>query len=136
MLEAGGWVGPQPWASTHPLKITASVACTRPEGDRGVQCEPRAAHTRTGLHRARGETTKAVERSHVPIKDRLRPRRGLQSSTAGQRLLEGVEAVQAVRRGDGCTGRGTPLVGASGAARVRAEVVPLHALAGQRRRAA
>jgi hypothetical protein len=35
-----------------------------------------AAHSRTGLHRARGETTKPVERRHVPIKDRLRPMRG------------------------------------------------------------
>ena len=34
-----------------------------------------ARHVRTGLHRARGETTKAIERSHVPVKDRLRPMR-------------------------------------------------------------
>src|SRR5919202_6937725 len=33
---------------------------------------PDARHIRTGLHRARGETTKAVERSHVPTRDRLR----------------------------------------------------------------
>jgi transposase-like protein len=59
----------------------------------------RALHTRTGLHRARGETTKPVERSHVPIKDRLRPMRGLQSVPSGQRLLEGIEAIQAIRRG-------------------------------------
>ncbi len=44
----------------------------------------RAHHNRTGLHRARGETTKAVERSHVPAKDRLRPMRGLQSIATGQ----------------------------------------------------
>ena len=59
----------------------------------------RAIHIRTGLHRARGETTKAVERSHVPIKDRLRPIRGVQSVATGQRLLEGMEAVQAIYRG-------------------------------------
>src|SRR5918912_1158090 len=33
---------------------------------------PGALHIRTGLHRTRGETTKAVERSHVPTRDRLR----------------------------------------------------------------
>jgi transposase-like protein len=61
---------------------------------------PCAVHTRTGLHRARGETTKAIERSHVPIKDRLRPMRGLHSVPTGQRLLEGIEAIHAIRRGD------------------------------------
>jgi transposase-like protein len=59
----------------------------------------RARHIRTGLHRARGETTKAIERSHVPIKDRLRPMRGLHSIASGQRLLEGIELAQAIRRG-------------------------------------
>jgi transposase, IS6 family len=60
----------------------------------------RATHVRTGLHRARGETTKAIERSHVPIKDRLRPTRGLQSTATGQRLLEGIESAHALWRGD------------------------------------
>jgi transposase-like protein len=59
----------------------------------------RARHIRTGLHRARGETTKSVERSHVPVKDRLRPMRGLHSIATGQQLLEGIELVQAIRRG-------------------------------------
>jgi transposase-like protein len=59
----------------------------------------RAAHVRTGLHRARGETTKAIERSHVPVKDRLRPTLGLQSIATGQRLLEGFELANAIRRG-------------------------------------
>jgi transposase-like protein len=59
----------------------------------------RAIRIRTGLHRARGETTKAVERSHVPIKDRLRSRRGLQSIATGQRLLAGIELAHSVRRG-------------------------------------
>ena len=54
---------------------------------------------RTGLHRARGETTKAIERAHVPIKDRLRPMRGLQSVRTGQCIIETVEAMQALRRG-------------------------------------
>ncbi len=96
----------------------------------------RAAHTRPGLHRARGETTKPVERSHVPIKDRLRPMRGLQSVTTGQRLLEGIEAVQAIRRGDLWASPGPPPVDPRGAARARAEVATRHRLAGELRRAA
>ena len=61
---------------------------------------PKAKHHRTGLHRKRALTTKAIERSHVPIKDRPRPMRSLGSVKTGQRLLEGVELAQAVRRGD------------------------------------
>ncbi len=38
---------------------------------------PEAKHVRTGLHRARGETTKPIERSHVFTRDRLRASRGL-----------------------------------------------------------
>ena len=64
---------------------------------------------RTGLHRARGETTKPIERSHVPVKDRLRPMRGLQSVRTGGYVIETVEAMQALRRGvhqdDGATPR-------------------------------
>jgi transposase-like protein len=44
---------------------------------------PEAEPIRTGLHRARGETTKPIERSHVPVKDRLRPMRGLRSIASG-----------------------------------------------------
>ncbi len=55
---------------------------------------------RIGLHRERALTTKPVERSHVPVKDRLRSMRSLGSCCSGQRLLEGVELAQAVRRGD------------------------------------
>ena len=62
-------------------------------------CARRAAHFQTGLHRARGETTKPVERSHVPVKDRLRPMRGLQSIATGQCLLEGIELAHAIRHG-------------------------------------
>ena len=61
---------------------------------------PKAKHRRTGLHRKRALTTKPVERSHVPIKDRTRPMRGLSSVATGQRVLEGIELAQAVRRGD------------------------------------
>ena len=53
-----------------------------------------------GLHRVRGETTRPVERSHAPVKDRLRAMRGLGSVSTGQRVLEAVEGAQAVRRGD------------------------------------
>jgi len=62
------------------------------------QQAPTALHIRTGLHRAHGLTTKAVERSHVPVKDRLRPMRGLGGMATGQRLLEGVEVAQGIRR--------------------------------------
>ena len=61
---------------------------------------PKAKHRRTGLHRQRALTTKPIERSHVPVKDRMRPMRSLGSIHTGQRLLEGVELAQAVRRGD------------------------------------
>ena len=55
---------------------------------------PGALHIRTGLHRARGETTKSVERSHVPLRDRLRNSRGLKRTESGQRFLEGFEALR------------------------------------------
>lgn len=60
---------------------------------------PGAKHTRTGLHRARGETTKPVERSHVPTRDRLRSARGLKALLTGQCFFEGFEALQALHRG-------------------------------------
>src|SRR5207245_3240113 len=60
---------------------------------------PDALHVRTGLHRAHGETTKAVERSHVPTRDRLRNSRGLKRTETGQRFLEGFEAIRHLRRG-------------------------------------
>jgi len=62
------------------------------------QHAPTALHIRTGLHRVREVTTKAIERSHVPVKDRLRPMRGLQTIGTGQRLLEGIEVAQGIRR--------------------------------------
>ena len=58
---------------------------------------PRAKHTRTGLHRARGETTKPIERSHVPTRDRLRSARGLKALATGQRFFEGFEALRALQ---------------------------------------
>jgi len=62
------------------------------------QQAPGALHIQAGLHRIGGVTTKAVERSHVPIKDRLRPMRGLQTIGTDQRLLEGIEVAQSIRR--------------------------------------
>jgi transposase-like protein len=60
---------------------------------------PAAQHVRTGVHRARGETTKPVERSHIATRDRLRASRGLKRVPTGQRFAEGFEALQALRRG-------------------------------------
>jgi hypothetical protein len=54
----------------------------------------------TGLHRAPGHaTTQPIERSHVPVKDRVRPMRGLQSIATGQWLVEGITVAQAIHRG-------------------------------------
>jgi putative transposase len=63
---------------------------------------PGAAHIRTGLHRARGETTKPIERSHVFTRDRLRAARGVKPLATGQRFFEGFEALHALRRGHVC----------------------------------
>jgi putative transposase len=95
---------------------------------------PGAVHIRTGLHRARGETTQAVERSHVPTRDRLRNSRGLKRTGTGQRFLEGFEAVRHVRRGE-APGAGHLVPGRQPHARVRLVVAAMHALGyGLRRR--
>jgi len=60
---------------------------------------PTARHSRTGLQRARGETTKPIERSHIATRDRLRSARGLKTVATGQRVLECFEGLHAVRRG-------------------------------------
>jgi transposase-like protein len=60
---------------------------------------PSAVHIRAGLHRATGETTKSIERSHVPLRDRLRSSRGLKTLQTGQRFLEGFECLRALRGG-------------------------------------
>ena len=88
---------------------------------------PGALHIRTGLHRARGETTKAVERSHVPTRDRLRNSRGLKRTQTGQRFLEGFEAVRHVRRG-GAPGAGHLVPGPAPHLRVRQTVAAIHGL--------
>jgi len=60
---------------------------------------PTAVHVRSGLLRATGETTKTIERSHVPVRDRLRASRGLKTLRTGQRFLEGFECLRALRGG-------------------------------------
>jgi putative transposase len=88
---------------------------------------PGARHIRTGLHRARGATTKAVERSHVPTRDRLRNSRGLKRTRTGQRFLEDFEAVRHLRRG-GAPGAGYLVPGPAPHARVRSVVRVIHTL--------
>jgi transposase-like protein len=61
-----------------------------------------AEHVRTGLHRARGETTKSIERNHVFSRDRLRAARGVKSLATGQRLFESFEGLHMLRRGHAC----------------------------------
>jgi putative transposase len=88
---------------------------------------PGALHIRTGLHRARGETTKAVERSHVPTRDRLRNSRGLKRTETGQRFLEGFEAIRHLRR-RGAPGAGYLVPGPARHVCVRQAVAAIHAL--------
>ena len=94
------------------------------------QVVPEAEHIRTGLHRARGETTKAIERSHVAARDRLRAARGVKTITTGQRFFEGFEALQALRRGHIELSRLLPgqLSGASPHERAREVVAAVGAL--------
>ena len=92
-----------------------------------------AQHIRTGLHRARGETTKAIERSHVPLRDRLRNSRGLKRTETGQRFLEGFEAVRHLRRG-GTPGAGHLVRGPAQHVRVREVVALIHILGNGLRR--
>ncbi len=69
-----------------------------------------------GQHRAPGHLTmQPIERAHVPVKDRVRPMRGLQAIATGQQLAEGLTVAQAIRRGRGGRPRGT----AAGAACTR-----------------
>ena len=60
---------------------------------------PTAVHVRSGLHRVTGKTTKPIERSHIPTRDRLRASRGLKTLPTGQRFLEGFECLRALRGG-------------------------------------
>ncbi len=88
--------------ATYRRRATPDAVITdkHPAYVRAVREEaPGAMHTQSGLHRANGPDTKAIERSHVPTKDRLRPMRGLQSIRTGQHAIEGVELARAVQRG-------------------------------------
>lgn len=60
---------------------------------------PSVRHVRSGFHRARGVTTKPVERRHIPTRDRLRNTRGLKTTATAQRFLDGFEALYALRHG-------------------------------------
>ena len=95
---------------------------------------PQARHVVTGLHRAAGyATTQPIERSHVPIKDRVRPMRGMQSIATGQRLAEGVTLAQAIRRGDVALEGTGELTRLSVQGRARRTVATFHWLAGELR---
>jgi hypothetical protein len=67
---------------------------------------------------ARSETTRAVERGHVPTRDRLRNSRGLKRAETGQRFLDGYAAARHLRRG-GAPGAGHVVRGPAPYARVR-----------------
>jgi transposase-like protein len=68
---------------------------------------PEADQMVTGLHRTPGHpTTQPMERSHGPVKDQVRPLRGLQSMVTGHQLMEGMRVAQAIQRGDGAHGGG------------------------------
>jgi putative transposase len=100
---------------------------------------PDANHVRTGLHRAHGETTKPIERSHVPTRDRLRAARGAKTVPTGQRFFEGFEALQALARGHVPLERLVSDYRAAGATpheQARAVVRAVHALGARLRRAA
>jgi putative transposase len=88
---------------------------------------PGVRHIRTGLHRAYGETTQAIERSHVPTRDRLRNTRGLKHTATGQHFLDSFEAIRHLRRG-GAPGAGHLVCGPARHARVREVVAAIHAL--------
>jgi putative transposase len=99
---------------------------------------PATQHVRTGLHRAHGETTKCIERSHVPTRDRLRSSRGLKTLATGQRFFEGFEALHALRRGHVHLERlvpGAPPAGATPHERARAVMAAVHALGARLTRA-
>jgi hypothetical protein len=98
---------------------------------------PEAEHIRSGLHRARGETTKPIERSRVFTCDRLRMARGLQPLATGQRFFGGFEALHALVRGQVRLDRLVPgdPAGATPHRHVRAVVAAVKVLGARLRRA-
>src|SRR5919202_1173319 len=75
----------------------------------------------------------AIERSHVPTRDRLRNSRGPKRTETGQRFLEGFEAVRHLRRG-GAPGAGHLVRGPALHARVRQVVAAINTLGHSLRR--
>jgi transposase-like protein len=75
-LARTGWRPTQVISDHHP-----------PYGKALQEVLPEAEHVRTGRHRAKGETTKPIERSHVFTRDRLRASRGLKTLPTGQRFF-------------------------------------------------
>lgn len=73
-------------------------------GPRSAARSPGAARERAARYAAgAGCAIRPLRRpgqSRRPVKDRLRAMRGLGSIATGQRVLEAVEAAQAIRRGD------------------------------------
>ena len=91
------------------------------------------------MHRACGETTKPIERSHIPTRDRLRSSRGLKTLATGQRFFEGFEALHALYRGHVSLEPLVPdhaLAAATPHQHARAVVSALHALGARLTRAA
>jgi transposase-like protein len=88
---------------------------------------PGAQHIRPGAAPSTCETTKAIERSHMPMRDRLRNSRGLKRTETGQRFLEGFEAVRHLWRG-GRPGAGHLVRGPAHHTRVREVVAAIHTL--------
>ena len=100
---------------------------------------PAAEPVGTGLHRASGETTKPIERSHVFTRDRLRAARGVKTLPMGQRFFAGFEALHALRRGHARRGGVVPGYEATHATvheRVRAVAWAVAALGTRLRKAA
>jgi len=126
--------------TTSGVTPTTVVSDYHPPYIQAVQAVfPEATHVRTGLHRARGETTKCVERSHIPTRDRLRSSRGLKTLATGQRFLEGFEALQALGRGHIHLERLVPAyrsLGATPQDRARAVATAITTLGSRLRRAA
>jgi hypothetical protein len=89
---------------------------------------PGALHVRTEPHRPRGETTQAIERGHVPTRDRLRNSRGLKRTDRdGPAAPRGLRGHMHLRRG-GTPGAGHLVPGPVPHARVRQAVAAIHAV--------
>jgi transposase-like protein len=95
---------------------------------------PRARPVVTGRHRAAGSPTpQPIERAPGPIKDRVRPRRGVQAIATGQRRGEGVTRAQVIRRGDVAPAGAGEQTRLSVPGRARRTGATFHGLAGELR---